>query len=113
MLNQASSNIAKVNYEAPIQTFVALTRAAIDSGEKLVALNLRHTRSRLDESSDAIRDLLSATDPQTYAALAASRAQPELNRALEHCRELTGIASAMQASVVRILSASLQAGGTK
>lgn len=113
MLHHASSNIPKADYEASMQAFIALTRAAIESSEKFVELSLRHTRSRLEDSSDAIRDLMSATDPQTYATLAATHAQPEFTRALEHYLELTGIASAMQASVARILSASLQASGTK
>lgn len=113
MLKNLSATGFKPDYEAPMQTFIALTHAAIESGEKFVELNLKHTKENLQGSSEALRELMSATDPQAYAAFAATRTQPEFNKALAHYLELAGIASAMQASITKILGASMQAPRTK
>lgn len=108
MQKNTSTASFKPDYEAPMQTLIALTQAAIESSEKFVEVNLRHTKARLQDSGEAIKELVSATDPQAYAAFAARHAQPEINKAIAHYLEVAGVASAMQASLAKIVGASVQ-----
>lgn len=109
MQNKTTTTSFNANYDAPMQAFIALAHAAIESGEKFVEVNLRHAKVQLQDSTATIKELMSATDPQACATLAATRAQPEINKALAHYLEVAGIATAMQASLTKIIGASLQA----
>lgn len=98
----------KPDFDVPMQTLIALAQATIESSEKIVEANLRHTKARLRESGQALKELASATDPQSYAEFAVRHAQPEINKALAHYLEVAGIANAMQTSLAKIVGATVQ-----
>jgi phasin family protein len=79
--------------------FLALAHAAVETGEKIMELNMRQVRTHLEESSAALTDMLSARDPQSYAMLAAEHSRQSSGKLVAHFAELMQIASGLQASM--------------
>lgn len=88
--------------------FLALARAAVEGGEKILNLNLKQVKANLEDSSEALDTLLSTTDPQAYTAFALAQSRQNFGRMIAHFTELTNVTTSTQASLALLLGASLQ-----
>jgi phasin family protein len=79
--------------------FLALANAAVETGEKIMELNMRQVRTHLEDSSAALTDMLSATDPQSCATLAVEHSRQSYGKLVAHFTELAQIASSSPASM--------------
>ncbi|WP_084676903.1 phasin family protein [Massilia niastensis] len=86
--------------EAQFALFRTLTTQALDNASKVVALNLSASRDSVERSSNAVRQLFSATNPSDLLELR-SHAEEQFRSLFAYSRELFSIASSAQAYVVR------------
>jgi phasin family protein len=95
------SSVARANFEAQLAVFTALSGKAFESVEKMMDLNLNAAKATIEDSSAAMRQLLSARDPQEFFSLTAAQAQPTAAKAIAYGRHLAGIAASAQAELTR------------
>jgi phasin family protein len=107
------SAATKTSFESQLALATAFTGKAFESVEKLIALNLNVARAALDETASHAQQILTAKDPREALALNASKAQPGAEKALAYGRELMGIASGLQAEVVKAAEAQITEHGRK
>jgi phasin family protein len=107
------SAAAKTNFESQLALVTMLTGKAFESVEKLIALNLNAAKASLDETTSHAQQLMGAKGPQEVFAMTSSKAQPGAEKALAYGRELMGIASGLQAEVVKAAEAQVAEHGRK
>ena len=99
-ITEQFSAAAKSQLEAQFQIFSTLAGTAVDSAQKVFALNLNATKASVEKSSAAARKLLAAKDPQEFFSLGG--AEPaSFDKLLAYGRELYGIASTAQAELIK------------
>jgi phasin family protein len=99
-ITEQFSAATKSQLEAQFQIFSTLASTAVDSAEKVIALNISTTKASVEKSSAAAKKLLSARDPQEFFSLSA--AEPaSFDKLLAYGRELYGIASTAQAELIK------------
>jgi phasin family protein len=99
-ITEQFSAATKSQLEAQFQIFSTLASTAVDSAEKVIALNISTTKASVEKSSAAAKKLLSAKDPQEFFSL--STAEPaSFDKLLAYGRELYGIASSAQAELIK------------
>jgi len=98
---------------ASAQSFLTLARAAVDTGEKFMELNTRQVRTHLEDSSAALTNMLSATDPQSYATLAVEHSRQSYGKLVAHFTELAQIVSSSQASMTGLFGETTPPKGKK
>ncbi|MBQ5947218.1 phasin family protein [Massilia sp. ST3] len=81
--------------EAQFSLFRSVTRQALDNAGRVLALNLSTSRDSVERSSQAVRELFSATGPQDILALR-SHAEEQFRSLFAYGRELFSIASGTQ-----------------
>jgi phasin family protein len=113
MFAKALATNMKATLENQMLTFTALTSAAFDGGAKIVNLNMDIAKVRLQESSAALNQLMSAKNPQEYLSLAASQTHQNIEKALTHYRNVADIASTTQAEMTRIVKAKISEASAK
>ncbi len=91
-LTEQFSAVRKSQLESQIKFFQSFTAKALDSAQKIIALNLSVSRASMEKSSAAMVDLLAAQDPRDLFALTA-RTQQSLDGLLAYNRELIAIAT--------------------
>jgi phasin family protein len=107
-------NIANAAFNgASAGSFLALARAAVETGEEIMELNMRQVRTHLEDSSLALTNMLSATDPQAYATLAIERSRQGYEKLVGHFTELALIASNSQASMAGLIGEAMPHKGKK
>jgi len=89
-------------FEAQLAVFQQLSHIAIEGAEKLVALNLAAVRASADESTAAAKELLSAEDPQSFFALAAAYAKPNVEKASAFGQHVNDIVTATKEEFTKI-----------
>jgi phasin family protein len=95
------SNATKANLNAQLNIFAALSGKALESVEKVVDLNLSVARASFEETSSAVKQLMTARDPQEFFSLSAAQVQPAAQKAVSYGRHLAGIASSAQAEFTK------------
>jgi len=95
--NEQFSSASKASIEANLALLSSLSTKAFDSFGKLFELNLTTFKASLDDSTNAAKQLLAAKDPQEFISLAAAQAQPNMEKAIAYTRNLSSIASGVQA----------------
>ena len=90
----------KSTVEAQLEYLRNLGQTAVDSTEKVLALNLNAGRSTLEKSSAAARQLLEVKSPADLGPFT-SHAQDSFNSLMAYGRELFSIASAVQAELLK------------
>ena len=83
--------------ETQITLFQNYASSAVQKAEKLFALNMRTTRTSMEKSSAAMRQLMAAQDPRDLFALT-TQAQASVDSLLAYGRELFSIASGAPAA---------------
>jgi len=106
-VSEQLSAATKANIESQFAILTTLTSKTFEGVEKVVDLNLNVAKTSLEESSAAIKQLLSAKDPQDFFNLSAAQAQPNTEKALAYGRHLATIASSTQAEFAKATEAQI------
>ncbi len=97
-LPEQISAARKSHLEAQINFFQNYTARALESVQKIVALNLSVSRASLEKSSAAVVELLAAKDPRDLFAMT-TRTQESIDGLLAYNRALVAIATGAGASL--------------
>jgi phasin family protein len=99
-ITEQFSAATKSQLEAHFKIFNMLASAAVDSAEKVIALNLSTTKASLEKSSAAAKQLLSARDPKEFFTLGTPQ-QGSLDGLLAYGRALYSIATSAQSQLIQ------------
>lgn len=99
-LPEQLSAAGKSQFEAQFDFIKALTNQAFQSAGQVLALNINASRASVERSSQAVKQLFSASDPRDLLALT-SRSQEEFQSMLAYSRELFSIAAGARMNLVR------------
>jgi phasin family protein len=95
------SSATKTHIDAQITLWNTVNDKTLDSMERLTSLNLRVMRSYIDESTNAVRQLLTARDPQQGFLTNAHQAQPNMEKVFSYGREVAEIVTGTQAEIIK------------
>ena len=98
-ITEQFSAATKSQLEAQLNLLNSFASKAVDSAQKVLALNISTTKASVEKSSAAARQLLEAKDPQEFFSV--SGKAPNLDGLLAYSRELFSIASAAQAELIQ------------
>ncbi|MBA5608806.1 phasin family protein [Duganella sp. FT3S] len=94
------SAATKSQIEAQLNIINNLAAKAVESAEKVIALNISTTKASVEKSSSAARQLLEAKDPREFFSLSTGQAN-YLDNLLAYSRQLFNIATAAQAELIQ------------
>lgn len=100
-LPEQFSEARKAQVEAQFNFFHTFTGKALESAEKIIALNIETSRASLEKSSALVRQMISVKDPRDLFALT-GQSQSQFDNALAYGRQLFGIASTMATTVPKV-----------
>ncbi len=99
-ITEQFSAATKSQLEAQFKIFNTFASTAVDSAEKVIALNISTTKASVEKSSAAAKKLLEARDPREFFSL--SSAEPAgFDSLLAYGRELYSIASGVQSDLIQ------------
>ena len=99
-LTEQFSAVRKSQVETQINFFQNFTARAVESAQKIIALNLSLSRASMEKSSAAMAELLSAKDPRDLFALT-KRTQETVDSLLAYNRELLAITTGSSAALAQ------------
>ncbi|MES2075182.1 MAG: phasin family protein [Pseudomonadota bacterium] len=99
-ITEQFSAATKSQLEAQLNLINNFASKAVESAEKVFALNLSTTKATVEKSSSAAQQLLSAKDGQEFFRLSTSQT-PSLDHLLAYGRQLFTIASDAQAVLLQ------------
>lgn len=99
-LPEQFSAARKSQVESQINFFQNYATTAVESAEKIIALNLRMSRASMEKSSAAVRQLLSVQDPRDLFALT-THSQENFESLLAYGRQLFSIATGSQVALLK------------
>lgn len=91
-ISEQLSAARQSQWQTQLDFLQAFGNRAIDSTQQLISLNLRATRTSVEQVTGTFKQLLDVTNPSEAIAVS-SRAQGQWHYLLEFSRELLGIAS--------------------
>ncbi|HEU4844420.1 MAG TPA: TIGR01841 family phasin [Burkholderiaceae bacterium] len=94
------SAATKSQIEAQLNIINNLASKAVESAEKVIALNISTTRASVEKSSSAARQLLEAKDPREFFTLSTGQSN-YLDNLLAYSRQLFNIATSAQAELIQ------------
>jgi len=94
--------VNKAFFESQLAAFQELTSIAMGGTEKIVALNLAAAKESAEETSSAVKELLSAKDPQAFLALATKYAKPNVEKVAAYNQHLTSIVTETKAGFSKL-----------
>lgn len=100
-----SSEQFAVANKAVVDSLLSLASTALDSAERVAALNLNTARSVLEDSVSNTKALLNVKDPQEALSLQASLAQPNVEKAVAYTRSIYEISDQAKENIARQVSA--------
>lgn len=106
-ITETFSAATKSQLEAQFQILNSLATTAVDSAEKVIALNISTTKASVEKSSAAAKKLLGVKDPKEFFTLSASE-PASFDSLLAYGRELYSIASTAQSEIIRNAQSSLK-----
>lgn len=110
-ITEQFSAATKTQLEAQFHLLNTLASTAVDSAEKVIALNINTTKASVEKSSAAAKQLLAIKDPKEFFSLSA--AQPGgFDALLAYGRELYSIASTAQNALVNSAKSTLKQANT-
>ncbi|MBV6324826.1 phasin family protein [Duganella violaceipulchra] len=99
-ITEQFSAATKSQLEAQFKIFNTFASTAVDSAEKVIALNISTTKASVEKSSAAAKKLLEAKDPREFFSLGS--AEPaSFDSLLAYGRELYSIASGVQSDLIQ------------
>jgi phasin family protein len=106
-ITEQFSAATKSQLEAQFHLFSRLASTAVDSAEKVIALNISTTKASVEKSSAAAKQWLAVKDPKEFFTLSA--AQPgSFDSLLAYGRELANIASTAQTELIKSAQSTLK-----
>lgn len=106
-ITEQFSAATKSQLEAQFKIFNTFASTAVDSAEKVIALNISTTKASVEKSSAAAKKLLEAKDPREFFSL--STAEPaSFDNLLAYGRELYSIASDVQSELIQSAQHTIQ-----
>ena len=99
-ITEQFSAATKSQLEAQFTIFSSFASTAVDSAQKVIALNISTTKASVEKSSAAAKKLLSAKDPQEFFSLSTAES-PSFDKLLAYGRELVSIASTAQNELIK------------
>jgi phasin family protein len=95
------SSATKTHIDAQMTLWNTVNDKTLDSMERLASLNLRVMRSYVDESTNAVRQLLTSRDPQQGFLTNVHQAQPNMEKVFSYGREVAEIVTGTQAEIIK------------
>ena len=89
---------------AAIDSLLSLSTIALDSAERVAALNLNTVRSVLEDSVANAQAVIGVKDPQEVLSLQASLAQPSVEKAVAYTRSVYEITDLTKDALVKQLT---------
>lgn len=99
-ITEQFSAATRSQLEAQIKIFNTFASTAVDSAEKVIALNLSTTKASVEKSSAAAKKLFDAKDPREFFSLNAVE-PASFDKLLAYGRELYNIASGVQSELMQ------------
>jgi phasin family protein len=99
-ITEQFSAATKSQLEAQFKILSTFASTAVDSAQKVIALNISTTKASVEKTSAAAKKLLSAKDPQEFFSLSTAE-QPSFDKLLAYGRELASIASTAQSELIK------------
>ncbi|MDR0233806.1 MAG: phasin family protein [Zoogloeaceae bacterium] len=87
--------------KAVVDSMLSLAATALDSAERVAALNLNTVRSVLEDSVTSAKAFINVKDPQEALSLQASMAQPNVEKAVAYTRSIYEISDQAKESIAR------------
>jgi len=87
--------------KANVESLIGLANTHFAAMERLSALNFNAAKSAFEESVGYAKSLLGAKDPQEFASVSASAAQPVLEKVIAYSRSVYDIAAQTQAEMTK------------
>lgn len=94
------SAATKSQIEAQLNIINNLASKAVESAEKVIALNISTTKASVEKSSSAARQLLEAKDPREFFTVSTGQSN-YLDNLLAYSRQLFNIATSAQAELIQ------------
>lgn len=91
LLSEQLSAVRKSQWEAQLDVFRALSKRALDSAEQLIALNIKTSRTSVEQATGTFKQLLEISNPRDLITIG-STAQGQWQQFFSYGRELLGIA---------------------
>ncbi|NYE61565.1 phasin family protein [Duganella sp. 1224] len=106
-ITEQFSAATKSQLEAQFHLINTIASTAVDSAEKVIALNINTTKASVEKSSAAAKQWLAVKDPKEFFTLSAQ--QPgSFDSLLAYGRELANIASTAQSELIKSAQSTLK-----
>jgi phasin family protein len=102
---QQFSNATKALFENQFASLSALSGNVVESMEKVVALNMAAAKASSEESTAAVKQLLTAKDPQEFFSLVTAQAKLNAEKLQSYNRTLAEIAANSKAELNKVVEA--------
>jgi hypothetical protein len=96
LLSEQLSAVRQSHWEAQLDMLRTLSTRVLDSTEQLIALNMKTSRTSMEQATGTFKQLLEVTNPRDLYALG-SVAQGQWQHMFAYSRELLGIATGVRA----------------
>jgi phasin family protein len=102
---QQFSNATKALFDNQFASLSALSGNVVESVEKVVALNMAAAKATSEESTAAMKQLLTAKDPQEFFTLVTAQAKLNAEKLQSYNRTLAEIAANSKAELSKVVEA--------
>jgi phasin family protein len=99
-LPEQLSAARKTQLDAQLELLRSLSTQAISSAEQVIALNLSATRASVEQSSEAVKQLLAVRDPRDLLAFG-TQTQQQFQQMMDYGRNLFSIAAGAQLGLAK------------
>lgn len=89
--------------KAGVEAALAVAHAQFAAVEKLAALNMAAAKSTFEETTDHIKSVFEAKDPQELVKINSAFAQPVLEKAVAYARNVYDVTSQAQTQVAKVV----------
>lgn len=95
------SSATKTHIDAQLALWNSINEKTLDSLERLTALNLHVVKSYVDDSTNAVRQMMTSKDPQQGFFANAHQAQPNMEKVFSYGRQVAEIVTGTQAEIIK------------
>lgn len=101
-VSEQLSAATRTNLESQVALMTAISNKMFEGMQRLIDLNLQAARTSLDESNQAIRQLMTVRETRDLINLSSQQAQPTMEKAISYGRHVATIASTTQAEMTKV-----------
>lgn len=99
-IQDALSTVTRTNLESQFAMMAALAGKTFESMEKLCKLNLAAAKASMEESNEAVRQLLATREPREFIEMSVAQVRPNIEKAIAYSRHVANITSDAQAEYI-------------